>query len=236
MAPPNALLPSRAGVSRRVPRTLSTVRTISDDERRARLARRHALAPSARAAGADVTTIAGALGGLHATDPATVFLAARARLAGSSVAAIEHALYERRSLVRLLGMRRTMFVVPADLVGVVQASSTRALLPGERKRFAGLLESAGITDDGSRWMRDTLHAVERALRARGEATAAELAQDVPALREKIHVAPEKSYGAVAGRRWTPGCRAASRTCRPMSPPRGSCAAGSARSVPARSRT
>ncbi|HEV2784818.1 MAG TPA: crosslink repair DNA glycosylase YcaQ family protein, partial [Solirubrobacteraceae bacterium] len=79
------------------------MRTISDDERRARLALRHFLAPAAHAT--DVTNVAGALGGLHATDPATVFLAARARLARSSVGTIESALYEQRTLVRLLGMR-----------------------------------------------------------------------------------------------------------------------------------
>ena len=172
------------------------MRTIGDAERRARLALRHGLAPQARHA--DVAALAGTLGGLHASDPATVFLAARARLASSSVQAIEAALYEERSVVRILGMRRTMFVVPADLVAVVQASSTRALIPGERKRFAALLEAAGITDDGARWMRATEDAVEAALRARGEATAQELGQDVGALREKIHVAPDKPYGAVQG--------------------------------------
>jgi winged helix DNA-binding protein len=172
------------------------VRKIGDDERRARLALRHGLVPPARAA--DPATLAGALGGLHATDPATVFLAARARLARPSVRGIERALYEERTLVRILGMRRTMFVVPADLVAVVQASSTRALVPGERKRFAALLESAGIAADGARWLRATQDAVEAALRARGEATAQELAQDVPALRAKIHVAPEKPYAAVQG--------------------------------------
>lgn len=172
------------------------MRTIGDGERRARLALRHFLAPAARAA--DVTSVAGALGGLHATDPATVFLAARARLAHSSVGTIEAALYERRTLVRLLGMRRTMFVVPADLVAVVQASSTRALVPGERKRFAAQLEAAGIAADGARWMRATEDAVEAALRARGEATAQELAGDVPALREKIDFAPGKPYGGAQG--------------------------------------
>jgi hypothetical protein len=172
------------------------VRTIGDDERRARLALRHGLAPSSRAS--DVTALAGTLAGLHATDPASVFLAARARIADTSIAAIEGALYEQRTLVRILGMRRTMFVVPAELVPVVQASSTRALVPGERKRFAALLEGGGITTDGARWMRETEDAVERALRVRGQATAAELGQDVPALREKIHVARDKPYGAAQG--------------------------------------
>jgi hypothetical protein len=172
------------------------VRTISDDERRARLALRHGLVAPARFA--DPAAVAGALGGLHATDPATVFLSARARLAQPAVADIEAALYDQRALVRILGMRRTMFVVPADLVPVVQASSTRALVPGERKRFAALLESAGIAADGGRWMRETEDAVEAALRARGEATAQELGQDVPALGAKVHVAPDRSYGAVQG--------------------------------------
>ncbi len=172
------------------------MRTISDDERRARLALRHGLAPQARFG--DPTTLAGALAGLHATDPATVFLAARARLATPSVAAIEAALYEQRTLVRIVAMRRTMFVVPADLVAAVQASSTRALVARERKRFAALLQTAAITDDAARWMRETEDAVERALRARGEATAQELGQDVPALRAKIHVAPQKSYGGMQG--------------------------------------
>ena len=51
--------------------------------------------------------------GLHGTDPASVYLAARARTREVDKAAIEHALYEERSLVRMLGMRRTVFVVPA---------------------------------------------------------------------------------------------------------------------------
>jgi len=99
------------------------VRTISDDERRARLARRHGLAAGARFT--DPVTLAGALGGLHATDPATVFLAARARLAQSTVAQIEAALYEQRALLRILGMRRTMFVV--RLLEDIGAEAERAV-------------------------------------------------------------------------------------------------------------
>ncbi len=172
------------------------MRTISDDERRARLALRHGLTAQARFT--NPGTLAGTLGGLHASDPATVFLSARARLRQSSVAAIEGALYEQRLLLRILGMRRTIFVVPTELVPVVQASSTRALVPAERKRFAALLETGGVTTDAVRWMRETEDAVEAALRARGEATAQQLGQDVPALCAKVHVAPGKSYGALQG--------------------------------------
>lgn len=172
------------------------MRTVGDVERRARLARRHGLAPGHRFS--DVAAAAEAIVALHATDPASVFLAARARLAGPSVAAVEEALYERRTLVRLLGMRRTMFVVPAALVAVVQASSTRALVPGERKRFVALLEESGVAQDGARWLRETEEATYAALVARGEATAAELGQDVPALRAKTPVAQGKPYAAIQG--------------------------------------
>ena len=135
---------------------------------------------------------------LHATDPASVYLAARARIAQLSIETLEAALYERRTVVRLLGMRRTMFVVPAALVGVVQASSTRALVPNERKRFVALLEEAGVAEDGARWLHETQEATYAALVARGEATATELAQDVPALRAKTPVAQDKPYGSVQG--------------------------------------
>ncbi len=177
-------------------RTLPDVRRIGDDERRARLALRHGLAAPHRFAA--VEDVADAIVALHATDPASVVLSARARLAEPALAAIEAALYERRTLVRLLGMRRTMFVVPAALAGVVQASSTRALVPGERKRFVALLQESGVTDDGAGWLRETEAATYAALVARGEATASELGRDVPALRAKTAVAMDKPYGAIQG--------------------------------------
>jgi hypothetical protein len=172
------------------------VQRLGDDERRARLALRHHLAPAARAR--DVAALAGDLAGLHATDPATVVLAARARLRSPDLQAIEDALYVERSVVRILGMRRTMFVVPVDLAPVVQASCTRALLPGERRRFVAQLEAGGVADDGERWLREAERATLAALAARGEATAAELSEDVPALRAKIAVAQDKPYAAIQG--------------------------------------
>ncbi|MEA2669874.1 MAG: hypothetical protein QOG45_94, partial [Chloroflexota bacterium] len=89
------------------------MRRIGTGERRARLARRHHLAPTARASGP--VEVANGLVALHATDPATVFLAAAARMRIPDTGAVERALYEDRALVRMLGMRRTMFVVPRDL-------------------------------------------------------------------------------------------------------------------------
>src|SRR5439155_9219008 len=85
--------------------------------------------------------------------------------------------------------------VPADLVPVVFASSTRAIAVRERKRLVGLIEDGGIAKDGARWLRkaeaDTMRAL---IEARGEAAAAELSPEVPQLREKITMSPDKKWG------------------------------------------
>ena len=82
--------------------------TIDVTERRARLATRHRLAPGRRAP--DVTEAARSIVCLHATDPATVYLSAWARVDGMKVTDLDDALYTRRSLVKHLSMRRTLFV------------------------------------------------------------------------------------------------------------------------------
>ena len=167
------------------------MRRISDTERRARLVVRHHLAPSAKAA--DVVTLAGRLVGLHATDPATVFLSTAARLKNPTVEHVERALYDDRTLVRTLCMRRTLFVLPVELVAVVQAAVTDALAPGERKRTIRMIEENGIARDGARWLRQVEAQTLAAIEARGEATGAELAKAVPRLRKQI------PYGE--GKRW-----------------------------------
>jgi hypothetical protein len=168
-------------------------RRISDQERRARLALRHHLAPEARVAGP--VQVARDLVGLHGTDPASVFLAAWARLRAPQVEAIQQAMYEERSLVRVLGMRRTMFVLPADLLPVVQAACTRAIAVQQRRQLVQLLGQAGIADDPAGWLREVEEETMRALAVRGEALAAELSQDVPRLREQLHLAVGKPYEA-----------------------------------------
>ena len=59
--------------------------------------------------------MADALVALHSTDAATVYLSALARLEKPDTAEVERALYDDRTLVRMHGMRQTLFVVPADL-------------------------------------------------------------------------------------------------------------------------
>ncbi len=174
------------------------VRHINNAERRTRLALRHHLAATARMT--DVAKIAGDLVGLHGTDPATVFLsvAAHVKKPAQAVAALERALYEDRALVRTLCMRRTMFVVPVDLVPVVQAACTDALVPGQRKRLVQEIEANGIARDGGRFLRKLEAETLAAIEARGEVTGAELSKAVPGLRAKLSYGEGKTWAGTAG--------------------------------------
>ena len=170
----------------------SVIRPVSVAERRARLAVRHHLAPPGKAA-----TVAGAVAdiiGLHGTDPASVYLAAWARTGSVDIATIEHALYTERALVRMLGMRRTVFVVPADLVPVIQAACTDQIAERLRRRLTQVVREAGIASDAPTWLKEVGEATVRALAARGSATGAELAADEPRLRTPIVAAADNPYG------------------------------------------
>lgn len=152
-----------------------TVRRVGTDERRARLGRRHHLAEPAP----DVVTVARDLVGLHSSDPATVFLSAQARVVGLDVSHLETELYEHRSLLRLHGMRRTMFVVPRDLAAVIEAACTRDVALSERTRLRNLL--GGSVADPDAWYERALLGVTRSLELHGEAPASVLKQETPEL-------------------------------------------------------
>ena len=166
---------------------------VSNDERRARLARRHHLSPDAQAGSA--VEVADDLVALHATDPATVHLAVGARLAEADVAEVERAPYDERTLVRMLGMRRTVFVVPLDLVPVVQAGCSDAIAVAQRRLLLKhLTEGAGMANP-DKWLDEVSEETVTALAARGGATGTELAQDVPGLRTQLTMAAGKPYEA-----------------------------------------
>jgi Winged helix DNA-binding domain len=168
------------------------IRTVSVAERRARLAVRHHLAPGERAG-----TMAAAVDGvvaLHGTDPASVYLSAWARTRDVDKAAIQQALYEERSLIRMLGMRRTVFVVPADLMPVIQSACTDQIAERLRRQLIGVVAAAGIAPDAATWLNDVGEGTVGVLTARGSATGAELARDEPRLRTQIIAAADNPYG------------------------------------------
>jgi hypothetical protein len=111
---------------------------------------------------------------------------------------MEEALYDERSLLKMLGMRRTMFVVPPDLAPVIQASCTGAIAVAERKRTIALLAGAGISKDPERWLGDIEAATMRALEARGEAVATELTKDIPGLGTQIPFGEGKKWQGTLG--------------------------------------
>jgi Winged helix DNA-binding domain len=166
------------------------MRRIGVEERRARLGLRHHLAAAARA---DVVEVARDLVGLHATDPATVYLAARARMAVPEVAAVEQALYEDRTLVRILGMRRTMWVEPVELMPVVQAACTDAIAVQQRRLLVDMLGRAGLADDPAGWIEELGVVTVKALEDCGGGTATEIARYDPRLAQQIVVAAGKPY-------------------------------------------
>jgi hypothetical protein len=130
---------------------------------------------------------------LHSSDPATVVLSVRARAGMTDAEPLERALYEQWTLVRMLGMRRTLFVVPADLVPVVHGAATKALLPGQRKRAVQIVEAGGIATDGAAWLRRVEKETLAAIVARGEVAGAELSKEVPDLAAQVRFGEGKKW-------------------------------------------
>jgi hypothetical protein len=159
------------------------VHRIGIEERRARLVRRHRLAPAERAS--DPLTVARSLVCLHATDAVSVFLSIQARSEGVAPADVERALYEERSLVRLLAMRRTLWGVPRELVPVVFAAATRGVAATQRKRLEGFVRDSGVSTRPGAWITRAGKAALAAVEARGEAMTTEVVTDVPLLAKKL---------------------------------------------------
>jgi hypothetical protein len=161
--------------------------------RRARLVVRHGLGHLPGGPAGGPVEVARGLVALHSTDPATVYLsvAARARIVPAD---LERVLYEERALVRMLGMRRTVFVAPAELAPVIQAGCADAIAVNQRRLLLGLLTGAKVAADPAAWLAEVAASTLRALAARGEASAATLCADEPRLRTRVTVAEGKAYG------------------------------------------
>jgi hypothetical protein len=164
--------------------TLGGMRTITDDERRARLGRRHALAEAHRAE--SVTEAARAVVALHGTDPASTVLSALARTRGATPADVEAALYEDRTLVRVLSMRRTVFAVPFDLVGACLVGASDSVARQQRIILLKLLAEAGIPDVED-WLERAERSALSAIAAGGEFTSTELAKADPLLATRVQI-------------------------------------------------
>ncbi|RZS37782.1 winged helix DNA-binding protein [Herbihabitans rhizosphaerae] len=165
------------------------------EQRRARLVARHRLAPSTRAD--DPVDVVRSVLALHGTDPASVYLQVFARSREPSAGALATAIYDDRRLIRMLGMRRTMFVVDRALAPIVQFSSSDAIAVKIRKGLVREIEQAGVVDgDVSAWLAGVEQSTVDALAERGEAMPADLVADEPRLATKLLMAQGKPYEAV----------------------------------------
>ena len=161
------------------------MRTFSIQERRDLIVTKHHL----RGDAAGPAEVVAALIGLHATDPASVYLSVLARSTRSALADVWAAMYEQRNLVRWMAMRRTLFVFAIADVPLIQAAVSKPLAAALRRQLISRLRRNGtdppIDGDLQAWLTDARNLVEQSLRSLGAATGARLGAEVPALRTSI---------------------------------------------------
>jgi hypothetical protein len=161
-------------------RASETVRHVDDDERRARLGLRHALAAPV----ADTLAAARAVTCLHATEPASVHLSAWAR-SGATRDAVDDSLYRDRSIVKQLAMRRTVFAFPRELLPAVWGSASARVADQQLRRMAKEMETTGIAQDGDAWAAEHVALVRRMIEDDGPLTTSEVRVALPALDARI---------------------------------------------------
>jgi hypothetical protein len=168
------------------------LRVFSVAERRARIGARHRLAGGALAASAE--DVAASLVAVHSTDAASVVLAVWARLADRDAAssAVEDALYVDRTLLRLMGMRRTMFVVDRSVAPLVQHGCGALIEARERAKAIRMLEAVGVGGRSpARWLSRAEDLAMDVLHERGESTATEVAAADPLLATEVQTGSGK---------------------------------------------
>jgi hypothetical protein len=166
------------------------MRSFTVAERRARLARRHFLAEP----GVDVADVTRAVVGLHATDPATPYLSLWARLPRFDVGDLDEELYQRRSVVKHLAMRRTLWVVGTDDLAMIQSAASDRVADNERRKLVADAQKAGVAADGDRWLDTAGEAVLNHLSEHGPTSARELRAVLPELSGTYDPAPGKRWG------------------------------------------
>ncbi len=163
---------------------------ITDAQRRHRLVAQH----FARASTTEA--VVSSLLALHATDPATVYLSVLARARTLGLSDVRDAMYERRSLVRLMAMRRTMFVVAHDDVPMIHAAASLGVARTMRARLikqVSTLPTEPVIDDVESWLSATEAETDSALRSMGTATGAELSSAVAGLKTALLPTTDKVY-------------------------------------------
>ena len=167
------------------------MRSFTVEERRRRLARRHFLTEPTEGCVADV---ARSFVGLHATDPATPYLSLWARVSEFGRADLDAALYDTRSVLKHLAMRRTVWVINAADLPAVQSTASDRVAANERRKLIADVVKAGIAVDGEPWLERASAAVLGHLDRYGPTSARDLREALPQLAGSHDPAPGKPYG------------------------------------------
>jgi hypothetical protein len=169
--------------------------TISLEQSASYPASKHHLLPSTRLA--DALQIAKDILALHATSATTPYLSLWARMTNFDRGMLDEALYEERSLSRVLCMRSTVHIVPSDgaamfIRGFGHLSERRTPPQFQRGR---LLVQAGICseNEAERTYKELTERIVHVLRERGPSTTKELAESVPELKARIRHDVGKKY-------------------------------------------
>ena len=110
------------------------------------------------------------------------------------MADVDRALYDDRTLVKHLAMRRTLFAFPRETLPFAQAGASERVAGAERRRLIRDVEAAGLHRDGERWLAKASEQVLAALADGREATSSELRDEIPLLEGSIAYGEGKSWG------------------------------------------
>jgi hypothetical protein len=158
------------------------------------LAHKQRLLPGSR--DKDMMAVVRDIAALHATSPTTPHLSLWARLNGFARGTLDDALYEQRSLVRLLCMRQTLHIVPVDEYPLFFQAYLQNARREALRQAAFLFERAGLArPDDAEALLQSLHArVMDLLKDRGPASAQEISAAAPELGARFSYAEGKAYG------------------------------------------
>jgi hypothetical protein len=164
---------------------------VTDDHRRARIARRHGLKAECRYESIEAATTA--MTALHATEPSTPHLSLHARIPELTVADVETALYDDRTLIKPMAMRRTLWVVTRELLPAVAGSAGRRTADAQARLLAK--EAPELEQQlGSDWLAKATGDIVECLTGR-ELTARALREELPHLSGTFVAAPTSKWSA-----------------------------------------
>ncbi len=172
-------------------------RSISGAERRTRLVVRHRLGSAASRSDAHESTpleVTRSLVALHSSDPVSVYLSVLARSGSATIESVADALYRDRDLVRVHGMRRTLWVADIETAADIVNASAARLVQAERKRWATFLAEGGI-DDPEAWIDDARSEILAFVAEAGLVDTQTIGDALPHRAIGVEVAAGKAYAA-----------------------------------------